>query len=168
VVFAALNPKYIMKIKLLVIGKTDHKNLHQLIEEYQNRLKHYIKFELEVIPDIKNVKNLSELQQKQKEGSLILSRLQTTDQLVLLDDKGKHFTSIEFSEYLQKKMNAGMKQLVLVVGGPYGFSDAVYEKSNGKVSLSKMTFSHQMIRLFIIEQLYRGFTILKNEPYHHA
>ena len=123
---------------------------------------------MEVIPDIKNVKNLSELQQKQKEGSLILSRLQTTDQLVLLDDKGKHFTSIEFSEYLQKKMNAGMKQLVLVVGGPYGFSDAVYEKSNGKISLSKMTFSHQMIRLFVIEQLYRGFTILKNEPYHHA
>ena len=166
--FAALNPIQIMKIKLLVIGKTDHKNLHPLIEEYQNRLKHYVKFELEVIPDIKNVKNLSELQQKQKEGTLILSRLQTTDQLVLLDDKGKHFTSVEFSEYLQKKMNAGMKQLVLVVGGPYGFSDAVYEKSNGKISLSKMTFSHQMIRLFVIEQLYRGFTILKNEPYHHA
>ena len=157
-----------MKIKLLSIGKTDNKQLIKLIDEYQNRLKHYIKFELEVIPDIKNVKNLSELQQKQKEGSLILSRLQTTDQLVLLDDKGKHFTSIEFSEYLQKKMNAGMKQLVLVVGGPYGFSDAVYEKSNSKISLSKMTFSHQMIRLFIIEQLYRGFTILKNEPYHHA
>ena len=157
-----------MKIKLLVIGKTDHKNLHPLIEEYQNRLKHYVKFELEVIPDIKNVKNLSELQQKQKEGTLILSRLRTTDQLVLLDDKGKHFTSVEFSEYLQKKMNAGMKQLVLVVGGPYGFSDAVYEKSNDKISLSKMTFSHQMIRLFVIEQLYRGFTILKNEPYHHA
>jgi 23S rRNA (pseudouridine1915-N3)-methyltransferase len=157
-----------MKIKLLVVGKTDQKNLCQLIEEYEKRLKHYIKFELEVIPDIKNVKNLSELQQKEKEGSLILSKLQNTDQLILLDDQGKHYTSNEFSEYLQKKMNTGLKQLVLVVGGPYGFSDAVYKKSNGKISLSKMTFSHQMIRLFIVEQLYRGFTILKNEPYHHA
>jgi 23S rRNA (pseudouridine1915-N3)-methyltransferase len=156
-----------MKIKLLAIGKTDNKNLNQLIDEYQNRLKHYIKFELEIIPDIKNVKNLSEIQQKEKEGDLILSKLQNTDVLVLLDDKGKHFTSIEFSTYLQKKMNAGLKQLVLVIGGPYGFSDTVYKKAQGKISLSKMTFSHQMIRLFIVEQIYRGFTILKNEPYHH-
>ncbi|MDB4098505.1 MAG: 23S rRNA (pseudouridine1915-N3)-methyltransferase [Urechidicola sp.] len=156
-----------MKIKLLAIGKTDNKHLIQLIEEYQNRLKHYIKFELEIIPDIKNVKNLSEIQQKDKEGELILLKLQNTDQLVLLDDKGKDFSSIQFSQYLQKKMNSGIKQLVLVIGGPYGFSDTVYKKSNGKISLSKMTFSHQMIRLFIVEQLYRGFTILKNEPYHH-
>ena len=156
-----------MKIKLLTIGKTDNKHLIQLIEEYQNRLKHYIKFELEIIPDIKNVKNLSEIQQKDKEGELILLKLQNTDQLVLLDDKGKDFSSIQFSQYLQKKMNSGIKQLVLVIGGPYGFSDTVYKKSNGKISLSKMTFSHQMIRLFIVEQLYRGFTILKNEPYHH-
>ncbi|QTD37769.1 23S rRNA (pseudouridine(1915)-N(3))-methyltransferase RlmH [Polaribacter batillariae] len=156
-----------MKIKLLAIGKTDNKNLIQLIDEYQKRLKHYIKFELEIIPDIKNVKNLSEIQQKEKEGELILSKLQNTDVLVLLDDKGKNYTSIEFSKYLQKKMNAGIKQLVLVIGGPYGFSDAVYKKASGKISFSKMTFSHQMIRLFIVEQLYRGFTILKNEPYHH-
>jgi 23S rRNA (pseudouridine1915-N3)-methyltransferase len=156
-----------MKIKLLAIGKTDNKNLIHLIEEYQKRLKHYIKFELEIIPDIKNVKNLSEIQQKEKEGILILSKLQNTDQLVLLDDKGKDFTSIQFSQYLQKKMNSGIKQLVLVIGGPYGFSEAVYKKSTGKLSLSKMTFSHQMIRLFIVEQLYRAFTILKNEPYHH-
>jgi|TARA_B110000116_G_scaffold47955_1_gene39946 23S rRNA (pseudouridine1915-N3)-methyltransferase len=156
-----------MKIKLLAIGKTDNKHLIQLIEEYQNRLKHYIKFELEIIPDIKNVKNLSEIQQKDKEGELILLKLQNTDQLVLLDDKGKDFSSIQFSQYLQKKMNSGIKQLVLVIGGPYGFSDTVYKKSNGKISLSKMTFSHQMIRLFTVEQLYRGFTILKNEPYHH-
>ena len=156
-----------MKIKLLAIGKTDNKHLFQLIEEYQNRLKHYIKFELEIIPDIKNVKNLSEIQQKDKEGELILLKLQNTDQLVLLDDKGKDFSSIQFSQYLQKKMNSGIKQLVLVIGGPYGFSDTVYKKSNGKISLSKMTFSHQMIRLFIVEQLYRSFTILKNEPYHH-
>lgn len=156
-----------MKIKLLAIGKTDHKHLIQLIEEYQNRLKHYIKFEMDIIPDIKNVKNLSEIQQKEKEGELILSKLQSTDQLVLLDEKGTHFTSIQFSQYLQKKMNAGIKQLVLVIGGPYGFSDTVYQKATGKIALSKMTFSHQMIRLFIVEQLYRGFTILKNEPYHH-
>tara|TARA_R110001599_G_scaffold33649_1_gene108526 strand:- start:19116 stop:19589 length:474 start_codon:yes stop_codon:yes gene_type:complete len=156
-----------MKIKLLAIGKTNDKNLHQLIEVYQKRLQHYIKFELEIISDIKNVKNLSEAQQKEKEGELILSKLQNTDQLILLDDKGKQFTSIEFSQYLQKKMNSGIKQLVFVIGGPYGFSDAVYKKSQGKLSLSKMTFSHQMIRLFIVEQIYRGFTILKNEPYHH-
>ena len=156
-----------MKIKLLAIGKTDNKHLIQLIEEYQNRLKHYIKFELEVIPDIKNVKNLSEVQQKEKEGALILSKLQNTDDLVLLDDKGKHFTSIEFSQYLQKKMNSGIKQIVLVIGGPYGFSDTVYKKAIAKISLSKMTFSHQMIRLFAVEQIYRAFTILKNEPYHH-
>ncbi|WP_369049445.1 23S rRNA (pseudouridine(1915)-N(3))-methyltransferase RlmH [Tenacibaculum sp. UWU-22] len=156
-----------MKIKLLAIGKTDDKNLIQLINNYQNRLKHYVKFEFEIIADIKNVKNLSEAQQKEKEGELILAKLQPTDQLILLDDKGKQYTSVEFSQYLQKKMSSGIKQLVLVIGGPYGFSDAVYQKSNGKVSLSKMTFSHQMIRLFIIEQIYRGFTILKNEPYHH-
>ncbi|MFL0083955.1 23S rRNA (pseudouridine(1915)-N(3))-methyltransferase RlmH [Tenacibaculum maritimum] len=156
-----------MKIKLLAIGKTDDKNLIQLIDTYQKRLKHYIKFELEIIPDIKNAKNLSSPQQREKEGELILSKIQNTDQLVLLDDKGKNFTSIGFSEYLQKKMNSGIKQLVLVIGGPYGFSDAVYKKATGKISLSRMTFSHQMIRLFIVEQLYRGFTILKNEPYHH-
>ena len=156
-----------MKIKLLAIGKTDDKNLVQLINNYENRLKHYIKFELEIIPDIKNVKNLSESQQKEKEGELILSKLQPTDQLILLDDKGKQHTSIEFSQYLQKKMNSGIKQLVLVIGGPYGFSETVYQKSQGKLSLSKMTFSHQMIRLFIVEQIYRGFTILRNEPYHH-
>ena len=156
-----------MRIKLLVIGKTDDKNLVQLIEKYQQRLNHYINFEIEIIPDIKNVKNLSQLQQKEKEGELILSKLKNTDQLVLLDEKGKEFRSLDFANFLQKKMNSGIKQLVLVVGGPYGFSESVYKKSTGKVSLSKMTFSHQMIRLFIVEQLYRGFTILKNEPYHH-
>lgn len=156
-----------MKIKLLAIGKTDSKPLQLMIDEYQKRLKHYIKFEFEILPDLKNAKNLSESQQKEKEGELILSKIQNTDQLILLDDKGKHFTSIEFSQYLQKKMNTGLKQLVLVIGGPYGFSESIYNKSQGKISLSKMTFSHQMIRLFIIEQIYRGFTILRNEPYHH-
>ena len=156
-----------MRIKLLVIGKTDDKNLGQLIEKYQQRLNHYINFDLEIIPDIKNVKNLSQPQQKEKEGELILSKLKSTDQLLLLDEKGKEFRSLDFASYLQKKMNSGIKQLVLVIGGPYGFSEAIYKKATGKISLSKMTFSHQMIRLFVVEQLYRGFTILKNEPYHH-
>ena len=156
-----------MQIKLIAIGKTDDKQLLQLIEQYQKRLKHYVKFELDIIPDIKNVKNLSEKQQKEKEGDLILKKLSSTDVLVLLDENGKQFSSVEFSNYLQKKMNAGIKQLVFVIGGPYGFSETVYQKAQGKVSLSKMTFSHQMIRLFVVEQIYRGFTILKNEPYHH-
>jgi 23S rRNA (pseudouridine1915-N3)-methyltransferase len=156
-----------MNIKLLAIGKTDNKSLQSLIDEYTKRLSFYIKFDLEIIPDIKNVKNLSEAQQKEKEGELILSKISATDQLILLDENGSTFSSIAFSEYLQKKMNAGIKTLVFVIGGPYGFSDEVYKKAQGKISLSAMTFSHQMVRLFVIEQLYRGFTILKNEPYHH-
>ena len=156
-----------MNIKLIAIGKTDNKNLQTLIDDYSKRLSFYIKFELEIIADIKNVKNLSESQQKEKEGELILSKLNQTDQLILLDENGTNFSSIEFSDYLQKKMNTGIKTLVFVIGGPYGFSDEVYKKALGKISLSKMTFSHQMVRLFVIEQVYRGFTILKNEPYHH-
>ncbi|CAM4297970.1 23S rRNA (pseudouridine(1915)-N(3))-methyltransferase RlmH [Zobellia nedashkovskayae] len=156
-----------MTIKLIAIGKTDSKALLQLISEYENRLKHYVKFELEIIPDIKNTKNLSETQQKEKEGVLILKNLTNTDVLVLLDENGKQFSSVDFSGYLQKKMNAGLKQLVFVIGGPYGFSTDVYNKAQGKISLSKMTFSHQMVRLFVVEQVYRAFTILRNEPYHH-
>ena len=156
-----------MKIKLLAIGKTDDKSLQTLIQTYEQRLKHYVKFELFVIPDVKNAKNLSQNQQKEKEGELILKEIQATDQLILLDEKGKDFRSIEFAGFLQKKMNSGIKQLVFTIGGPYGFSDKVYQKAIGKVSFSKMTFSHQMIRLFVVEQIYRAFTILKNEPYHH-
>lgn len=156
-----------MNIKLIAIGKTDDKALQQLIDEYSKRLSFYIKFELEVIPDIKNVKNLSESQQKEKEGELILSKISNTDHLILLDENGKSFTSIDFSDELQKKMNMGIKTLVFAIGGPYGFSENVYQKAQGKISLSKMTFSHQMVRLFFVEQLYRGFTILRNEPYHH-
>ena len=152
-----------MTIKLLAIGKTDNKNLQSLIEDYQKRLSFYIKFDLEILPDIKNVKNLSESQQKEKEGELILAKITPTDQLILLDENGKSFSSVAFSEELQKKMNAGIKTLVFVIGGPYGFSEAVYAKAQGKISLSPLTFSHQMVRLFFIEQLYRGFTILKNE-----
>ena len=157
-----------MKVKLLAVGKTDDKNLQVLIENYQKRLRHYINFQLEIIPDVKNSKNLSETQQKEKEGEIILKKISATDQLILLDEKGMSFGSKEFSAFIQKKLNSGLKQMVLVIGGPYGFSEAVYKKSQGKISLSKMTFSHQMIRLFVTEQLYRAFTILKNEPYHHA
>ena len=156
-----------MTIQLLAIGKTDHKQLQTLIDEYIKRLGFYIKFSIEIIPDIKNSKNLSEDQQKQKEGELILNKLNATDVLILLDENGKQLDSVAFSNYLQKHMNSGIKRLVFVIGGPYGFSPEVYNKAQGKLSLSKMTFSHQMIRLFVIEQLYRGFTILKNEPYHH-
>ena len=156
-----------MNIKLIAIGKTDNKSLQSLLEDYQKRLSFYIKFDLELIPDIKNVKNLSESQQKEKEGELILSKIGVTDQLILLDENGKNFSSVGFSEELQRKMNSGIKTLVFVIGGPYGFSDFVYGKAHAKISLSPMTFSHQMVRLFFIEQLYRGFTILKNEPYHH-
>lgn len=156
-----------MNIRLLAIGKTDNKALQTLIDDYTKRLSFYVKFDLEIIPDIKNIKNLSEAQQKEKEGELILSKITPTDQLILLDENGKTFSSVGFSDFLQKKMNAGIKTLVFVIGGPYGFSETVYQKAQGKVSLSEMTFSHQMVRLFIIEQIYRGFTILRNEPYHH-
>ena len=156
-----------MEIKLIAIGKTDRTELDQLINSYQKRLIHYMRFSFEIIPDIKNSKNLSEKLQKEEEGKLILSKLSNSDRLILLDENGKEMNSVGFSEFLQKQMNSGLKRLVLVIGGPYGFSDAVYKKASGKLALSKMTFSHQMVRLFIIEQLYRSFTILKNEPYHH-
>jgi 23S rRNA (pseudouridine1915-N3)-methyltransferase len=156
-----------MNIKLIAIGKTDDKSLQTLISDYSKRLNFYIKFEVEVIPDIKNVKNLSEKQQKEKEGEMLLSKLHSTDYLILLDENGKTFSSIDFSVELQKKMNMGIKTLVFVIGGPYGFSEVLYAVAKEKISLSQMTFSHQMVRLFFIEQLYRGFTILKNEPYHH-
>ena len=156
-----------MQIKLIAIGKTDKAELNQLISTYQSRLSHYVRFTFEILPDIKNSKNLSESLQKQEEGKLILSKISSSDRLILLDENGKEMNSVEFSELLQKQMNSGLKSLVLAIGGPYGFSEAVYKEAAGKLALSKMTFSHQMIRLFVIEQLYRGFTILKNEPYHH-
>lgn len=156
-----------MNIKLLCVGKTDNKQLQQLIDVYSKRLNFYVKYTIEVLPDIKNVKNLSEQEQKAKEGDLILSKIGSYDHLILFDENGKSYSSVGFSKFLQKKMNSGIKTLVFVIGGPYGFSDAVYAKAQGKVSLSSMTFSHQMVRLFITEQLYRGYTILKGEPYHH-
>ncbi len=156
-----------MKISLIVIGKTDASYFVDAINEYKNRLVHYIPFEMEIIPDIKNVKNLREEQQKEKEGELILKMLQPGDYLVLLDEHGKSFTSMEFATYLERKMHVVSKRLVFVIGGPYGFSEAVYKAASEKISLSKMTFSHQMIRLIFVEQIYRAMTFLNNEPYHH-
>lgn len=156
-----------MKIKLLLIGKTDSNYLNKGIEEYVNRLKHYLPFEITVIPDLKNTKSMPEDQQKQKEGELIINQIGTGDFVVLLDEKGKGYSSMEFSKFIEKRMLTGLKNLVFVVGGPYGFSEEVYQKSNSKISLSKMTFSHQMVRLIFVEQLYRAMTIIKGEPYHH-
>lgn len=155
-----------MKIVLLVTGKTTDSRLVSLIDDYQQRLKHYVPFELVVIPDIKNAKSLSQDQLKTAEGEAILSRLTPAMDVLLLDEHGREFRSIEYAEFLQKKMASG-KDLTLVIGGAYGFSEAVYQRANGKISLSQMTFSHQMIRLMAIEQLYRAMTILRNEPYHH-
>ena len=157
-----------MKIKLLAIGKTDSKDLQPVIEEYSKRLSFYVSFNFEIIPDIKNAKNLSKKQQKIAEGNELLKRIEESDTIIILDEKGKTFSSVEFSVFLQKKMNSGLKNLIFMIGGPYGFSEEIYQRANAKISLSTMTFSHQMVRLFFIEQLYRGFTILKNEPYHHS
>ena len=155
-----------MKITLLVVGKTTSAQVESLIQEYQKRLTHYIPFALQVIPELKNTKALTPDQQKQAEGELILRAVAQSADLVLLDEHGKEFRSIEFADYIQKKMSSG-RDVVFVVGGPYGFSDAVYQRANGKISLSKMTFSHQMVRLFFVEQIYRAMTILRGEPYHH-
>ncbi|PRP66671.1 23S rRNA (pseudouridine(1915)-N(3))-methyltransferase RlmH [Nonlabens agnitus] len=156
-----------MKITLLAVGKTDDSRIADLTDMYVERLKHYINFELEIIPDLKKTKNLSIDQQKVKEGELLLNQLQTSDFVTLLDEKGKSLSSQQFAQLINKRSLSGMKRLVYVIGGPYGFSDAVYARANSKLSLSAMTFSHQMVRLFATEQIYRAFTILKNEPYHH-
>jgi len=156
-----------MKITLLTVGKTTNQHLIKLQEEYQNRLKFYITFELVVIPELKNTKSLSITEQVEKEADLILKQIELNDKVVLLDEKGKQFTSVGFSEYIAKKIMDSHKRMIFVVGGPYGFSERVYQRANNKISLSTMTFSHQMIRLIFIEQLYRALTILKGEPYHH-
>jgi 23S rRNA (pseudouridine1915-N3)-methyltransferase len=158
---------FLVKIVVLAIGKTDESWIQEGIDKYSKRLKHYISFEFQIFPDLKNRKNLSENQQKEQEGRLILKQVQNTDLLILLDEKGKEFHSKGFSDFLQQKMNAGIKRLVFVIGGPYGFSAEVYAQATSKIALSKMTFSHQMIRPFFAEQIYRAFSILNNEPYHH-
>ncbi|TRX66374.1 23S rRNA (pseudouridine(1915)-N(3))-methyltransferase RlmH [Carboxylicivirga sp. M1479] len=156
-----------MKIILLVIGKTDDAYLKTGIEKFEKRLKHYLPYEMKVIPDLKKTKNLSTSQQKTQEGQLIVQNFNPGDFFVLLDENGKNYSSIEFSKMIEQRMVSGLKRLVFVIGGPYGFSDEVYAKAHSKISLSKMTFSHQMVRLIFTEQLYRAMTILKNEPYHH-
>ena len=157
-----------MKITLILSGKTDDNYIVKGFTMYEQRLKHYISFESVVISALKNTKALSIEQQKQKEGELILKNILSSDRLILLDENGKEYNSIGFSEFIQQQMNSGIKNVVFAVGGPYGFSEDVYKRANGKISLSKMTFSHQMVRLFFVEQLYRAMTILKNEPYHHS
>ncbi len=156
-----------MKITLLVVGKTSTSYLKAGIEEYVRRLAHYVTFDIQYLGDFKNAKNASENQQKTAEGRTILSSINTTDHVILLDEKGQEMTSVAWSQYLQRKMSSGIRRLVFVVGGPYGFSEDVYSRANGKVSLSLMTFSHEMVRLIFVEQLYRAFTILNHEPYHH-
>lgn len=156
-----------MKIKLICVGKTDKKHLIEGEKEYLNRLKHYNKVEKTEIPEIKNAKNLSQDHIKKLEGELIINHIKPGDQVVLLDENGVAFSSIQFANFIQKKFNGGGKNLLFIVGGAYGFSDEIYNLSNNKISLSKMTFSHQMVRVFFLEQIYRAFTILKGEPYHH-
>ena len=156
-----------MKIQLLVVGKTNQDFVQKGIDEFCGRIKHYLSFEIEVIPELKNTKSLSIDQQKEREGELILKTLKPDDYLVLLDEAGKEFTSVAFASYLEKKMQVIPKRLVFVIGGPYGFSNEVYKTAKEKVSLSQMTFSHQMIRLIMVEQIYRALTIIKGEPYHH-
>lgn len=156
-----------MKISLLLIGKTNSKFLIDGIQEYVKRLSFYIPFNIKYLNDTKNTRKLSQEQQKQLEGKMILDSLEKSDYVVLLDEHGTEFTSIEFARYIEKKQSTVQRQLVFIVGGPYGFSDDVKKRANEKISMSKMTFSHEMIRLFFVEQLYRAMTIINNEPYHH-
>lgn len=156
-----------MKVCLLVIGKTDASYIREGIAEYEKRLTRYIPYEMKVLPDVKNAKNLTESLQKEREGEMLLEQFQPGDFVVLLDERGRQYSSMEFAQFLAQKMLGTVKRLVFVVGGPYGFSDGVYKRANDKISLSKMTFSHQMVRMIFAEQIYRAMTILKGEPYHH-
>lgn len=158
---------YSMNIELIVVGKTDMKEVEALVAMYSKRLNHYVKFAITTLADVRNTRKLSETEQKRLEGEQILKLITDADHLMLLDEHGAELRSIEFADMLQRRMSAGIKRLVFVIGGPYGFSDAVYQRANSKLSLSKMTFSHQIVRAIFTEQLYRAFTILRNEPYHH-
>lgn len=156
-----------MKVTLICIGKTDEEYLRAGLEKFQHKLKHYIGFNMVIIPDVKNSKHLSMAQQKSREGALFLNHLSAGDHVVLLDERGKAYRSVDFAAYLNKLMVGSVQHLVFLIGGPYGFDDIIHQRANAKMSLSKMTFSHQMVRLFFTEQLYRAFSILKGEPYHH-
>ncbi|MFC2335397.1 MAG: 23S rRNA (pseudouridine(1915)-N(3))-methyltransferase RlmH [Prevotella sp.] len=155
-----------MKTVLLLVGKTQDKHFLAGIHDYQERIGHYMPFEIKIIPEIKNTKNLTAAQQKVREGELILKELQSSDTVVLMDERGKELRSTEFARWLQGKQNIS-RRLVFVIGGPYGFSSDVYARAGEQLCLSKMTFSHQMVRLIMVEQLYRACTIIKGEPYHH-
>lgn len=156
-----------MKVTLLLVGRTVDKRFTALIDEYTSRVAHYIPFDIQVIPELKATKSLSEEQQKTAEGELITKALTPADYVVLLDEHGREYRSVEFAAWMQDCMNRGLRRVVFVIGGPYGFSPAVYSRADCKISLSKMTFSHQMVRLIFVEQLYRAMTILRGEPYHH-
>lgn len=156
-----------MKLHVIFTGKTTGKLFQEAISDYSQRLTHYVPFDIEELPDLKNTKSLTEEQQKEREADMLFEKLLPGDVLVLLDEKGKEFTSREFSTYLENKMQTISRRLVFLIGGPYGFSQRVYDAAQGKISLSKMTFSHQMVRLFLVEQIYRAYTIMKGEPYHH-
>lgn len=156
-----------MKIELMAVGRTQSGYLAEGIKMYYSRIEHYIPFSMTLLPDIKATKSLSEQQQKEREGQQMLASFSPSDTVILLDERGKELTSREFSGFIDKKMSSGLKRLVFVIGGPYGFSDAVYARADGKISLSRMTFSHEMVRLFFVEQIYRAMTIMRGEPYHH-
>ena len=156
-----------MNIELIVIGKTDQQEVAALVEQYAKRVNHYCKFTVTTIADVKNTRNMAPSRQKQLEGEMILKLITEGDWLVLMDERGRQFTSMEYADWLQKRMLSGVKRVAIVIGGPYGFSEDVYKRANEKISLSKMTFSHQIVRAIFAEQLYRAFTILNNEPYHH-
>ena len=156
-----------MNIELIVVGKTDQKEVEALVEMYAKRINRYCKFSITTLADVRNTKNMAPSRQKQLEGEAILRLLGEGDCLTLMDERGAQYTSMEYAQWLQKRMLSGVKRLVLVIGGPYGFSEEVYKRADQKISLSKMTFSHQIVRAIFTEQLYRAFTILHNEPYHH-
>jgi 23S rRNA (pseudouridine1915-N3)-methyltransferase len=156
-----------MKLHVIFTGKTAGRMFQEAIADYAGRIPHYLPFTLEELPDLRNVRNLSEDQQKEKEAELVLKSLAPGDVLILLDERGRELTSREFSEFIEQRMHTVPKRLVFLIGGPYGFAPKIYEAAQGKISLSKMTFSHQMVRLFLMEQLYRACTIMKGEPYHH-
>ncbi len=156
-----------MNIELIVVGKTDSAEVEALVAMYAKRINRYCKFAVTTIADVRNTRNMAASRQKQLEGEMILKNIVEGDFLVLMDERGTQYTSLEYAQWLQKRMLSGVKRLVLVIGGPYGFSDDVYSRADGKISLSKMTFSHQIVRAIFAEQLYRAFTILHNEPYHH-
>lgn len=156
-----------MRITLLCVGKTDDSQLVAIVDKFQQRLKHYVPFRMVSIPDVKHTKHLRADQQRAREADAILKQLSPGDHVVLLDERGKEYRSVDFAAYLNKLMVSSMQHVVFVVGGPFGFEETVYQRANSRLSLSKMTFSHQMVRLFFVEQLYRAFSILKGEPYHH-